>query len=133
MSAKDFSFTGKVVDIEDRQAILAVDNDADTELLEKILKLSGIRILNTEKDGKTSLEMVRKHKTGLFFLDFDIDELGSVAVYDKIKATCPNIQIYVLAKQLNKEQVVEAREHGVVGFLVKPLTADAIKKLIKKI
>ena len=134
MAAKDFSFTGGVSkSIEDRQAILAIDNEDDTEILVKILKPVGIRIIHKGTDGKQAIEMVRKHKTGLFFLDFDIEGLGSSEIYNKIKLNYPGMKIIVLARQLNKDQVTEANDSGVAGFLVKPLAIDAIKKILKKL
>jgi len=134
VAAKDFDFTTQSTkDIEDKQAIVAIDNDADIELIVKTLKADGIRVLGKGKNGDHAMEMARKHKMGTFFLDYDISELGSNAVLEKLKIKCPNIKVVVISKQLNKEQVNDAKKRGVVGFLAKPLKDDAIKKILTKL
>jgi DNA-binding NarL/FixJ family response regulator len=135
MAIKDFSFTSqKSDDISERQAIISLESDADSEKLIQILKKSRYRILgDTNQEANESLELVRKHKIGLFFLDFDIKALGSMLVLNKLKTNTPNIKTVVLAKLLNKEQVNDAKKNGVLGFLAKPVSEDAIKKLLSKL
>ena len=135
MAAKDFSFTNQKqeTDIKEKQAIIAVDNDSDTKLLVDCLKPIRYRIVGKTKNGDEALEMVRKHKTGLFFLDYDIATLGSMEALEKIRANSDKIGVIVLAKKLDKEQVSDAKKRGVVGFLAKPLGEDAVKKVISKL
>lgn len=135
MAAKDFSFAKqkKEADIKEKQAIVAVENEADTEIIESCLKPIRYRVLGKTVDGREALELARKHKTGLFFLDYDIATLGSMAVLEKIKANSAKIKVIVLANKLEKEQVSDAKKRGVVGFLAKPLNEDAVKKVISKL
>lgn len=134
MSINDFSFvTQKNDNIKSRQAILSLESEKDIEKLSRILKVAKIHILGKTTEASVALELVRKHKSGLFFLDYDLQALGSMTVLDKIRANTPNVKIIVLANKLDKEQVSDAKKRGVAGFLAKPLTNDAISKLLSKL
>jgi len=135
MAAKDFSFTNQKqeTDIKEKQAILAVDNEADTKILIDCLKPIRYRILGKTTNGNEAMEMARKHKTGLFFLDYDIATLGSMEALEKLRANNAKMKVIVLANKLDKDQVKDAKQRGVVGFLAKPLNDDAVKKVISKL
>ena len=133
MGTQEYSFSSKKDDIKSKQAILAVEEKADVELIEKFLKTIRYRVLGKSTDNREVLELIRKHKTGLLFLDFDITELGTNAVLDKVKVNNPKMKMIILSKQLNKEQITDAKARGVAGFLAKPLTPDPVKKLLTKL
>jgi len=135
MAAKDFSFTNQKqeTDIKEKQAIIAVDAESDTKMLEQCLKPIRYRILCKTRNGNEAVEMARKHKMGLFFLDYDIATLGSMGVLEKIRVNGEKIKVVVLAKKLDKEQVSNAKKRGVVGFLAKPLNEEAVKKVLSKL
>ena len=132
MTARDFSLSAnKSDDIKYRQAILAMENEEDIECLSSVLKMAHCRILGKSQDKAEVSELMRKHKTGLFFLDYDINSLISEEFISSLQINYPDIKVIVLAKTMDKKQLDFVKSHGVSRFLAKPLTTKSIIKLIK--
>ena len=133
MAAQDFSFSDvKNRDTKVRQAVLALKNEADIITLSKILKEIRYRIIGKGNQSAEIIELLRKHKTGVLFIDFDLEKLGSIDTLSKIRISHPNFKIAIIATSLNKQQIEGAKKMGVCGFLGKPLATDAILKLLSK-
>jgi len=133
VSIKDFNFaTQKSSDIKEKHAILAIEDKASSKGLSEILKTKGYRIIGETPNADEVLELVRKHKMGLLFLDFDVEGLGSMMILEKLKIKTPKIKTIIMANHLDKQQVTDARKRGVAGFLAKPLSKNAVVSLLSK-
>jgi len=124
------------VKLDTEMKILIVD---DFSTMRRIIKnlLRDLGFNNTQEadDGMTALPML---KTGGFdFLVTDwnmpgmtgIDLLKAVRADDSLK-TLPVLMVTAEAK---REQIVEAAQAGVNGYVVKPFTAAVLKEKIDKI
>ncbi len=130
MATKDFSFSKKDDNIKNRQAILAMENDADIDCLSNSLRKRRCRVLGKSQDVNEIRELLRKHKSGIFFLDFDIPAMITPDFMLSVRINHPEIKVVVLAKTMDKEQLGFVKGHGVKRFLAKPLTSDAVNKLL---
>jgi len=133
MAIANFSFAGDTPnDLKKRQAILSFQDEDDIHCLSNVLKKQRYRVTGKSQQVAEVLELLRKHKKGIFFLDFDIEKLGSFDFISKARALHPDFKIIIAAKTMNKEEIQSAKKLGIAGFLAKPLTADAVGKLLSK-
>jgi len=134
VAIQDFNFTSnkKTSNPTSKQAVLAMDSETDVASLSKVLKQQRYHVLANTVQLKEIIEVCRKHKNGIIFLDFDIEKLSSMENLSKIKINFPNFKVVLTANVMDKQQVLDAKKNGVAGFLAKPLTPESIEKLLSK-
>ena len=116
--------------------ILIVD---DFSTMRRIIKnlLRDLGFTNTEEadDGTTALPMLQSGKYDLLITDWNmpgmqgIDLLKAVRADDKL-ATLP---VLMVTAEQKREQIIEAAQAGVNGYIVKPFTAQTLKEKMEKI
>ncbi len=116
--------------------ILIVD---DFSTMRRIIKnlLRDLGFNNTQEadDGSTALPMLQNGDFDFLITDWNmpnmpgIDLLKAVRADDKLK-TLPVLMVTAEAK---RDQIVEAAEAGVNGYVVKPFTAETLREKIEKI
>lgn len=116
--------------------ILIVD---DFSTMRRIIKnlLRDLGFTNTQEadDGQTALPMLQGGDFDFLITDWNmpgmtgIELLKAVRLDDGLK-TLPVLMVTAEAK---RDQIVEAAQSGVNGYVVKPFTAQALKEKIEKI
>lgn len=134
MAVQEFDFaSGKVLDPKRKQALLAVESDADVEVLKEALRQKGYQLMGQESDLRAALELVREHKLGVLFLDGDLPGVKLNELVPSIKKAFPDFSIVVLSSAVTKELLSEVLRLGALGFLVKPVQTDALEKVLAKL
>lgn len=116
--------------------ILIVD---DFSTMRRIIKnlLRDLGFTNTSEadDGVTALPMLQNGNFDFLVTDWNmpgmtgIDLLKAVRADDKLK----DMPILMVTAEAKREQIVEAAQAGVNGYVVKPFTAAVLKEKIEKI
>ncbi len=124
------------VSVDKNMKILVVD---DFSTMRRIIKnlLRDLGFSNTAEadDGITALPMLQTGKFDFLVTDWNmpgmtgIDLLKTIRADDKLK-TLPILMVTAEAK---REQIIEAAQSGVNGYVVKPFTAQTLKQKIDKI
>ncbi|TDQ48575.1 response regulator receiver protein [Permianibacter aggregans] len=122
--------------IDKNMKILIVD---DFSTMRRIIKnlLRDLGFTNTAEadDGATALPMLQAGSFDFLITDWNmpgmqgIDLLKAVRADDNLK-TLPVLMVTAEAK---REQIVEAAQCGVNGYIVKPFTAQTLEEKIGKI
>jgi len=134
MAIQDFDFTTKTVkDPRRNQVFAAVDNTNDLATLYEVLKEKRIPVAGKATDYKAALELIRKHKVGVLFIDCDFQGVEVEQMMDKLKINYPEVRIVLISGSPTKELVETANTRGALGLLIKPLKKDAILKIAKLI
>jgi two-component system chemotaxis response regulator CheY len=116
--------------------ILVVD---DFSTMRRIIKnlLRDLGYTNTAEadDGKTALPMLQSGGFDFLVTDWNmpgmngIDLLKAVRADEKLKS----LPILMITAEANRDQIIEAAQSGVNGYVVKPFTAAVLKEKIEKI
>lgn len=116
--------------------ILVVD---DFSTMRRIIKnlLRDLGFTNTQEadDGNTALPMLQAGNFDFLVTDWNmpgmqgIDLLKAVRADDKLK-TMPVLMVTAESK---REQIIEAAQAGVNGYIVKPFTAATLNEKLQKI
>ena len=100
--------------------ILIADDESIIRLdLKKILEKMGHRVVAEASEGKTAVELARKHELDLAILDIKMPEMdgldaAKIVTEEKI---CP---VLLLTAYSQQDLIDRAKEAGVFGYLVKP-------------
>ena len=116
--------------------ILIVD---DFSTMRRIIKhlLRDLGFTNTAEadDGNTALPMLQSGNFDFLVTDWNmpcmsgIDLLRAVRADDRLK----HLPVLMVTAEAKRDQIIEAAQAGVNGYVVKPFTAQALKEKIEKI
>lgn len=116
--------------------ILIVD---DFSTMRRIIKnlLRDLGFTNTAEadDGATAMPMLQSGGFDFLVTDWNmpimsgLDLLKAVRADDKLK----HLPVLMVTAEAKRDQIIEAAQAGVNGYVVKPFTAQALKDKIDKI
>lgn len=114
-----------------RLTVLIVEDNAFTQdILRAIVRQLGVASIEVCGDGAEALKWISRGSFDLLLVDWQIPSLDGCALVrairgleDKAKAATPVIMITASG---GKNHVTQARDAGVDGYLVKPVSAQAI-------
>ncbi len=116
--------------------ILIVD---DFSTMRRIIKnlLRDLGFTNTQEadDGNSALPLLKASDFDFLITDWNmpgmtgIELLKAVRADDKLKS----LPVLMVTAEAKREQIIEAAQAGVNGYVVKPFTAQALKEKIEKI
>lgn len=116
--------------------ILVVD---DFSTMRRIIKnlLRDLGFNNTEEadDGTTALPMLQSKKYDFLVTDWNMPGMQGIDLLKAVRAdeNLASLPVLMVTAEAKKEQIVEAAQAGVNGYVVKPFTAGTLKEKIDKI
>ena len=134
MGIQEFDFaTGKVLSSGRKQALVLSKCIPSCELIENRLRDRRYKFLGVSSDLRHALEMVRKFKEGVLFLDADIEGVEALPLMEVLTKKAPSFKVILMTQSPTKELLSDGQTLGAVGFLVKPLSAEAVEKAIDRV
>ena len=116
--------------------IVVVDDSGTMRMMFKqILNKTGFENLVMAVNGADGLEKVKNEKPDLVISDWNMPQMTGLELLKAVRAD-PNLSkmpILLVTAEAKKQQIVEAAQAGVNGYIVKPFTAATLKEKIEKI
>ena len=116
--------------------ILIVDDFSTMRrIIKNLLRDLGYNNTHEADDGNTALPMLKNGDYQFVVTDWNmpgmqgIDLLKAIRLDDKLK----HLPVLMVTAEAKREQIIEAAQAGVNGYVVKPFTALALKEKIEKI
>ena len=116
--------------------ILIVD---DFSTMRRIVKnlLRDLGFNNTQEadDGLTSLPMLKKGDFEFVVTDWNMPGMQGIDLLKHIRADdeLKHLPVLMITAEAKREQIIEAAQAGVNGYIVKPFTAATLKEKLDKI
>ena len=116
--------------------ILIVD---DFSTMRRIIKnlLRDLGFTNTAEadDGQTALPMLQQGSFDFLITDWNMPGMEGIELLKRVRADedLKSMPVLLVTAEAKKEQIVEAAQAGVNGYIVKPFTAGTLKEKIEKI
>jgi len=116
--------------------ILIVD---DFSTMRRIIKnlLRDLGFNNTQEadDGQTAWPMLQTGNFDFLVTDWNMPIMTGIELLQKVRAdeSLASLPVLLVTAEAKKEQIVEAAQAGVNGYVVKPFTAITLKEKIDKI
>jgi len=116
--------------------ILSVD---DFSTMRRIIKnlLRDLGFNNTQEadDGQTAWPMLQTGNFDFLVTDWNMPLMTGIDLLKKVRgdANLASLPVLLVTAEAKKEQIVEADQAGVNGYVVKPFTAITLKEKIDKI
>lgn len=116
--------------------ILVVD---DFSTMRRIIKnlLRDLGFTNTAEadDGLTALPMLQNGDFDFLVTDWNMPGMQGIDLLKAVRADAKlaNMPVLMVTAEQKREQIVEAAQAGVNGYIVKPFTAQTLKEKLEKI
>ena len=116
--------------------ILIVDDFSTMRrIIKNLLRDLGYNNTHEADDGNTALPMLKNGDYQFVVTDWNmpgmqgIDLLKAIRLDDKLK----HLPVLMVTAEAKREQIIEAAQAGVNGYIVKPFTASTLKEKLDKI
>ena len=116
--------------------ILIVD---DFSTMRRIVKnlLRDLGFNNTQEadDGLTALPILKKGEFDFVVTDWNMPGMQGIDLLKHIRAEAElkHLPVLMITAEAKREQIIEAAQAGVNGYIVKPFTAATLKEKLDKI
>jgi two-component system chemotaxis response regulator CheY len=116
--------------------ILIVD---DFSTMRRIIKnlLRDLGFTNTDEadDGNTALPMLQSGKYDFLVTDWNMPGMTGIELLKAVRndSNLVNLPVLMVTAESKREQIIEAAQAGVNGYVVKPFTAATLQEKIDKI
>ena len=119
----------------DMNILIVDDFSTMRRIIRNLLRDLGFNNSQEADDGNTALSMLQNGHYDFLVTDWNmpgmtgIDLLKAVRADEKLAA----LPVLMVTAEANREQIIEAAQAGVNGYIVKPFTAVTLKEKISKI
>ena len=122
--------------MDNNMKILIVD---DFSTMRRIIKnlLRDLGFNNTQEadDGKTALPLLQANDFDFLVTDWNMPGMTGIELLKAVRADAKlaSMPVLMVTAEQKRDQIVEAAQAGVNGYIVKPFTAATLKEKIDKI
>lgn len=122
--------------LDKEMKILIVD---DFSTMRRIIKnlLRDLGFTNTAEadDGSTALPMLQNGRFDFLITDWNMPGMSGIDLLKAVRADeqLKKMPILMVTAEAKRDQIIEAAQAGVNGYVVKPFTAAVLKEKIEKI
>lgn len=116
--------------------ILVVDDFSTMRrIIKNLLHDLGYQNVSEADDGNTALPMLRSGKFDFLITDWNMPGMPGLELLKIVRADAElsKLPVLMLTAEAKREQIIEAAQAGVNGYVIKPFTAVTLKEKIDKI
>jgi two-component system response regulator HydG len=118
---------------EGKIKVLVVDNEkVIRDFFNQLLSQLGLEVMEAE-DGYKALELVKKEKFDLFFVDVRLPGLNGLDTYRRIRKIDPYASVVMVTGHTVEKLLKQTQEEGSYGIIRKPFDISQIKDVVSKI
>jgi two-component system chemotaxis response regulator CheY len=113
--------------------ILVVDDFSTMRrIIKNLLHDLGYQNVSEADDGNTALPMLRSGKFDFLITDWNMPGMPGLELLKIVRADAglSKLPVLMLTAEAKREQIVEAAQAGVNGYVVKPVSLEALKARI---
>jgi two-component system chemotaxis response regulator CheY len=117
-------------------SILVVDDFSTMRrIIKGLLNDLGFSNVIEADDGLTALPLLKAGNFDLLITDWNMPGMQGVELLRQVRADerLRKLPVLMLTAEAKREQIVEAAQAGVNGYVIKPFTAATLKEKIDKI
>jgi two-component system chemotaxis response regulator CheY len=121
----------------DRNIKILVVDDFSTmrRIVRNLLQELGYTNVQEADDGNTALPMLKAAKFDFVVTDWNMPGMTGIDLLKAIRAdpALKAIPVLMVTAENSREQIIEAAQSGVNGYIVKPFTGATLKEKIDRI
>jgi two-component system, chemotaxis family, chemotaxis protein CheY len=124
------------VALDKNMKILIVDDFSTMRrIIKNLLRDLGFSNTHEADDGQTALPMLKNGDFQFLVTDWNMPGMTGIDLLKAVRADekLHTLPVLMVTAEAKRDQIIEAAQAGVNGYVVKPFTAQALKEKIEKI
>ena len=119
----------------DTRVLVVDDFESMRRIVGQLLREMGFRDITLADDGATALALLREDDFGLLLTDWHMPQMDGLDLVRAVRADprLNAIPILMVSAEATREQIIEAAQAGVNGYVVKPFTPQILSAKIAKL
>lgn len=113
--------------------LIVDDSNAIRTKLSRFVTELGHKVVGQAATGKEAIEEYEKKKPELVTMDIVMPEMDGLTALAEILKKYPGARIVMVTSAATKTNMIEAKEKGAVGFVVKPLVKENVAEALLKV
>lgn len=102
------------------------DNEMTRELLRLTLRTDGYQVIGESADGETGLEVIKRLKPDVVFLDVILPRTSGLEILKQIRQIHPKAVVLIVTGSNDRATVHTALQNGASGFILKPFNTATV-------
>ncbi|MCS7212934.1 MAG: response regulator [Candidatus Calescibacterium sp.] len=115
--------------------LIVDDHEPMRKIIKNILRQIGLEDMDEAIDGRDAVKKMKEKNFDIVLLDWNMPGMTGLDVLKIIKSdqNLKNIPVIMVTAESSKEKIIEAVNFGVTDYIVKPFTAEVLKKKIEEV
>jgi two-component system chemotaxis response regulator CheY len=120
---------------KDMKILIVDDFSTMRRIIKNLLRDLGFTNTAEADDGKTALPILQAGTFDFLVTDWNMPGMTGIELLRAVRADerLSDLPVLMVTAEAKRDQIVEAAQAGVNGYVVKPFTAAALKGKIEKI
>ena len=120
---------------KDLKFLVVDDFSAMRRIVKNLLHDLGYANVTEADDGKTALPMLQAGGFDFLISDWNMPGMSGLDLIKAVRsdAKLAKMPVLMLTAEAKREQIIEAAQAGVNGYVIKPFTAETLKEKLDKI
>ncbi len=120
---------------KDMKILIVDDFSTMRRIIKNLLRDLGFSNTVEADDGLTALPILQAGGIDFLVTDWNMPGMQGIDLLKKVRADekLKNLPVLMVTAEQKREQIIEAAQAGVNGYIVKPFTAATLKEKIDKI
>jgi len=122
--------------VDKNMNILVVDDFSTMRrIVKNLLSEIGFNNIIEADDGKTALPILEGGGVDFLVTDWNMPGMPGIDLLKAVRANpkLSSLPVLMVTAEAKREQIMEAAQAGVNGYVVKPFTADTLKEKVDKV
>ncbi|AOV18463.1 histidine kinase [Acidihalobacter aeolianus] len=117
------------------QILIVDDFSTMRRIIKNLLRELGFNNTSEADDGSTALPMLQSGKFDFLVTDWNMPIMPGIELLKAVRADpkLAKLPVLMVTAEARRDQIVEAAQAGVNGYVVKPFSAETLKEKIDKI
>ena len=120
---------------KDLKFLIVDDFSTMRRIVKNLLHDLGYTNVTEADDGKTALPMLQAGNFEFLITDWNMPGMPGIELLKAVRADArlAKLPVLMLTAEAKREQIIEAAQAGVNGYVIKPFTAATLKEKLDKI
>ena len=120
---------------KDMKFLVVDDYSTMRRIVKNLLHDLGYANVTEADDGKTALPLLQNGSFDFLITDWNMPGMAGLDLLKAVRADAKlaKLPVLMLTAEAKREQIIEAAQAGVSGYVIKPFTAATLKEKIDKI
>lgn len=120
---------------KDMKFLVVDDFSTMRRIIKNLLNDLGYANVSEADDGQTALPMLQSGDFDFLITDWNMPGMSGIELLRAVRkdSRLKDLPVLMVTAEAKRDQIIEAAQAGVNGYVVKPFTAAVLKEKIEKI